>query len=131
MSNSIVLVGPNTPIVSNEYHSADLIRRWARERLMARRIAKAEAESRAKAIKTLLKQQEHFRKTAAPLAYNTMGNFSQYPRPKTRSLTPIYTYRRTLNTGSPIILTPSNARSITRVKKTKTKSKTRKLKKKN
>ena len=109
MSNSTPLLGPNSPVVSNDYYSRGLIKRWISERIAAKRLAKAEA----KTIKALQQQRAHFRNSAAPLPYDIMEDFPDYPRPPPSI--PISSYNRTFNTAaSPIVLTPfaSNASSL-------------------
>jgi len=103
MNNSTLLLGPNSPIVSNNYHSRGVIRKWLGERMAARRLAKAEA----KLAKTLQRQRSHFRNSAAPLPYDIMEDFPNYPKPPPSI--PISSYNRTFNTNvsaSPIVLTP-------------------------
>jgi hypothetical protein len=106
---STPLLGPNSPIVSNTYYSRGVIKKWLGERMAARRLAKAEA----KRVKTLQRQRSHFRNSAAPLPYDIMEDFPDYPKPPPSI--PISPYSRTFNTAaSPIVLTPfaSNASSL-------------------
>jgi hypothetical protein len=127
MNNSTLLLGPNSPIVSNNYHSRGVIKKWLGERMAARRLAKAEA----KLAKTLQRQRSHFRNSAAPLPYDIMEDFPNYPKPPPPI--PISSYNRTFNTAaSPIVLTPFAANAsllVLRNRPGKTRRKGKKSKK--